>query len=55
MSKAIAEVIVDTSEAEKKLAELKQAIEDIYALIDKSWIMRLLFYGWRSIYRMKKG
>ena len=55
MSKALAEVIVDTSEAEKKLSELKQAIEEIYALIDKSWIMKLFFYGWRSIYRLKKG
>jgi hypothetical protein len=42
-------VTVDTSEAQKKLDEILEKLERIYALIDRSWLLRLIFYGLRRL------
>lgn len=45
---ADAKIKVDTTELDevtKKLYEVLATIERIYALIDKSWLLRLVFYG----------
>lgn len=36
---------VDVTEAKKKLQEVTDMLEHIYKLIDKSWLLRLIFFG----------
>jgi hypothetical protein len=46
MAEAI--ISVDVTEAKQKLDEVEAQIKRIYALIDKSWLLRLLFFGFRK-------
>lgn len=44
-SMAKSEILVDVTEAKKKLQEVTDMLEHIYKLIDKSWLLRLIFFG----------
>ena len=43
MAKAVLEI--DVSIANKKLDDVKARLEYIYRLVDRSWLLRLIFYG----------
>jgi len=45
MAKADAVVRVDTREAQSKLDNVIKKLKYIHALINKSWLLRLFFYG----------
>ena len=45
---AEAKVVVDITEAKKKLEEITAMIENIYSLIDKSWLLRIIFFGFKN-------
>jgi hypothetical protein len=46
MSNAV--IDVDITEAKEKLKEVTDALNEIYRLIDKSWLLRLIFYGFKG-------
>lgn len=42
------ELIVDTTEAQKKLDAVLDKLKQIDAIICKSWLLRFLFYGFNG-------
>jgi hypothetical protein len=46
MAQAVVEV--DITEAKEKLKELTDMANEFYRLIDKSWLLRLIFYGFKG-------
>ena len=45
---AQAVIDVDITEAKEKLQEVTDMLKEIYRLIDKSWLLRLIFYGFKG-------
>lgn len=41
----IPKVVIDTSEAEEKLERVILMLERIHQLISKSWLLKIVFYG----------